>query len=112
MTITNVQSERRRGPRPRRVPERTCVACRTARPKRELIRLVRTSDGPVELDASGKKSGRGAYLCRYGECWDEGVGKRALDRALKTQITPENRQALANFAAQLPTTPPPEGREN
>jgi predicted RNA-binding protein YlxR (DUF448 family) len=111
MTITSNQSERRRAPRPRRLPERTCVACRTARPKRELIRLVRTATGPVELDASGKKSGRGAYLCRYGECWDVGLEKRALDRALKTQITTENRQALATFAAQLPKTPPPEGRE-
>jgi predicted RNA-binding protein YlxR (DUF448 family) len=111
VTITKAQVERRRAPRPRRVPERTCVACRTARPKRELIRLVRTPAGPVELDASGKKSGRGAYLCRYGECWDVGLDKRALDRALKTQITTENREALANFAAQLPKTPPPEGRE-
>ena len=104
-------TERRRGARPRHVPERSCVACRSPRPKRELIRLVRTPAGPVELDASGKKSGRGAYLCRYRQCWDEGLAKRALDRALKTQITPENRQALADFAAQLPKTPPPEGRE-
>jgi predicted RNA-binding protein YlxR (DUF448 family) len=111
VTITKPQVDRRRGPRPRRVPERTCVACRTARPKRELIRLVRTPAGPVELDASGKKSGRGAYLCRYGQCWETGLERRALERALKTQITPENREALASFAAQLPKTPPPEGRE-
>ena len=110
MTITTRQNDRRL-PRPRRVPERTCVACRTARPKRELIRLVRTPAGPVELDPSGKKSGRGAYLCRYGECWETGLDRRALDRALKAQITTENREALANFAAQLPKTPPPEGRE-
>ena len=111
MTITKQQIERRPARRSRRVPERTCVACRTARPKRELIRLVRTPAGPVELDPSGKKSGRGAYLCRYGECWETGLERRALDRALKTQITDENRQALASFAAQLPKTPPPEGRE-
>ena len=97
--------------RPRRLPERTCVACRRARPKRELIRLVRTAEGAVELDPSGKRSGRGAYLCRYGECWQVGLSRRALDQALKTQITPENRQALAVFAAQLPRTAVPEGQE-
>jgi len=102
---------RRSGARPRRVPERSCVACRQARPKRELIRLVRSVEGAVELDPSGKKAGRGAYLCRYGDCWERGLTRRALDQALKTQITPENRQALANFAAQLPRTPPPEGQE-
>jgi predicted RNA-binding protein YlxR (DUF448 family) len=93
------------------VPERSCVACRTARPKRELIRLVRSTEGVVELDPSGKKAGRGAYLCRYGDCWERGLNRRALDQALKTEITPENRQALATFAAQLPPTPAPEGQE-
>lgn len=102
---------RRRGPRPRPVPERTCVACRRARPKRELIRLVGSAEGVIELDPSGKKAGRGAYLCRYGECWEVGLTRRALDQALKTLITPENRQALAHFAAQLPRTPAPEGQE-
>ncbi len=99
---------RRRGPRVRKIPQRTCVACRQARPKRELIRLVRTPDG-VEIDATGKKAGRGAYLCRYRQCWDAGLGRRSLDHALKAQITTENREALARFAAQLPPTPPPEG---
>lgn len=97
----------RRGPRVRPIPQRTCVACRRPQPKRMLIRLVRLAEGAVELDASGKKSGRGAYLCRFGECWEIGLGRRALDRALKTELTVENRQALAAFAAQLPPTPPP-----
>ena len=98
---------RGRGPRVRKLPERTCVACRKPQPKRELIRLVRTPEA-VEIDATGKKAGRGAYLCRYGQCWDAGLGRRSLDHALKTQISPENREALARFAAQLPPTPPPE----
>ena len=93
----------------RKTPERTCVACRKPRGKRELIRIVRTATGAVELDASGKKAGRGAYLCRYGECWDGGLARRALDHALKVQLTPENREALVKFAAQLPRTPAPEG---
>jgi hypothetical protein len=74
-----------------------------------LIRLVRLPEGGVEIDASGKKAGRGAYLCRFGECWDAGLNRRVLDHALKTQLTAENRQALATFAAQLPPTPPPQG---
>ena len=98
--------QRRRGPRARKIPERTCVACRRAQPKRSLIRLVRVGDGLAEIDATGKRSGRGAYLCRFGECWETGLTRRALDHALKTQLTPENRQALATFAAQLPPTPP------
>ena len=71
-----------------------------------LIRLVRVCDGVAEIDATGKRSGRGAYLCRFGECWETGLTRRALDHALKTELTSANRQALASFAAQLPRTPP------
>jgi len=92
--------------RPRRQPpERTCVACRIAQPKRELIRLVRSDTG-IEIDATGKKAGRGAYLCRYSRCWIAGLERRALDRALKADLTPEDRQTLAAFARELPTAPP------
>jgi predicted RNA-binding protein YlxR (DUF448 family) len=100
---------RARGPRVRKLPQRTCVACRKPQPKRELIRLVRTAEGTAEIDATGKKTGRGAYLCRYRQCWDAGLGRRALDHALKTQLTQESRDALAKFAAQLPLTPPSGG---
>jgi len=48
---------------PRRAPQRTCVACRTTRDKRDLLRVVRAPDGSVSFDASGKAAGRGAYLC-------------------------------------------------
>jgi hypothetical protein len=102
------KGRRGRAQRPRKVPQRTCVACRKPQSKRDLIRLVRTADGPVEIDATGKKAGRGAYLCRYRQCWDAGLERRSLDHALKTQITSENREALAKFAAQLPLTPPSE----
>jgi predicted RNA-binding protein YlxR (DUF448 family) len=108
-SAARAKARRGRGLRVRKVPERTCVACRQPQPKRNLIRLVRTSDGAVEIDATGKKSGRGAYLCRYRQCWDTGLGRRALDHALKIQLTQENRDALAKFAAQLPLTPPSGG---
>ena len=76
------------------IPERTCVACRQVRAKRELMRLVRLADGSVEVDISGKKRGRGAYLCPREECWQSGVGGGRLEYALKTALTREGKERL------------------
>jgi predicted RNA-binding protein YlxR (DUF448 family) len=90
--------------RPKHIPERTCVACRSARPeqakqpKRELVRLVRSSDGRVSVDPTGKKPGRGAYLCDNPDCWQTGLRRGALERALKTTLGEEDRAALERFA--------------
>lgn len=90
-------------PRPHRhVPLRTCVACGQSRDKRDLVRVVHTAGGPVEVDPTGKKPGRGAYLCRQASCWELAFKKRALDRALKTTIGAENRTLLEDFAKTLP----------
>ena len=63
--------------RPKHKPLRTCIACRQTKPKRERLRIVRTPDGHVLIDATGKKSGRGAYLCAKLSCWEKAVkGKR------------------------------------
>ncbi|TAK26250.1 MAG: YlxR family protein [Chloroflexota bacterium] len=88
----------------RPIPRRTCVGCRQVQPKRDLIRIVLGDDG-AQIDASGKKEGRGAYLCRYGRCWQIGLDRRSLDHALKQPIAAENRKALAEFASQLPHEP-------
>ena len=64
------------------VPSRTCVACRTERPKRELLRLVRGADGTVTVDPTGKLNGRGAYLCQDPACWTQAQRRRAVERAL------------------------------
>ncbi len=72
---------------------RTCLACRKVRPKRELIRLVRSTGGIVEFDISGKKDGRGAYLCP--ECQNIELKDSQIKRALRTTITPDNRDQLA-----------------
>jgi len=77
-----------------RVPKRTCVACRSVGSKRGLIRLVRISDGTVEIDTSGRKAGRGAYLCRAKECWETGLKSGRLDYALRTTLTEGNREKL------------------
>ncbi len=71
---------------PRRVPNRTCVACRTSRTKRELVRIVRTPSGHVVVDETGKLDGRGAYVCRTAACLTIANTKGALSRALKSQV--------------------------
>jgi predicted RNA-binding protein YlxR (DUF448 family) len=87
--------------RPRHVPQRTCVACRTTGAKRGLVRVVRAADGKVEVDETGKKPGRGAYLCRTRECWDKALKGKVLEYALKTAITAEDKAALQTYAATL-----------
>lgn len=99
MTTT---SQRKKQPRPKHVPERTCIGCREIRPKRELIRIVLTESGGVEIDPTGKRSGRGAYLCKAKTCWEAGLKKEHLDRALRTKIAVEDRRALAQYGEMLP----------
>lgn len=84
------------------VPQRTCVACRQVRNKRELVRVVRTPDLRVEVDETGKKSGRGAYLCRMAACWRLALEKGALGRALNIGLTTEQVDELRRFMDSLP----------
>jgi len=88
--------------RRRHVPHRTCVACRSVRPKRELIRIVRTPEGEIVVDEHGKRSGRGAYLCPQRVCWEQALKRRILDRALKTSLDEEAIAALRAYAEGLP----------
>ena len=80
---------------PRRIPSRSCVACRTARPKRDLLRIVRTPDGRVVADPSGRLAGRGAYVCDDAACIERAITKGALGRALKTSLPPDLRETLS-----------------
>lgn len=88
----------RKGPRPRHVPQRLCIACREHDAKRSYVRLVRTPDGTVEVDPTGKRNGRGAYLCRRRSCWQRAIDSRAIDRALKVQVDDETRERLRDYA--------------
>ncbi|MCS7283724.1 MAG: YlxR family protein [Anaerolineae bacterium] len=88
--------------RPKHIPQRTCVACRTVRPKRALIRIVRTPEGEVRVDERGKQSGRGAYLCAQRVCWEEALKRRRLDAALKVTLDDATMAALRQYAEQLP----------
>jgi hypothetical protein len=99
MTAT---SQKKKNPRPKHIPQRTCVGCRQTKPKRELIRIVRTEGGSAEIDPTGKRSGRGTYLCKAKGCWEAGLKKERLDRALRTKINPENRRELALYGETFP----------
>ncbi|HHY46685.1 MAG TPA: YlxR family protein [Firmicutes bacterium] len=76
-------------PRVRKVPQRTCVGCRSVRPKRELIRVVRTPGGDLVLDPTGKLSGRGAYLCPDTTCLRSALAKGGIASALGTSPSEE-----------------------
>ncbi len=91
--------------RRKHVPQRTCVACRQVRPKKELIRVIRSPSGEIQVDETGKKSGRGAYLCPNRSCWEIALTKKSLEHALKTEITLEEEASLWQHGRSLPKTP-------
>jgi predicted RNA-binding protein YlxR (DUF448 family) len=83
------------------IPERTCIICRQKAAKRSLIRLVRTLDQGVQIDPSGKRNGRGAYLCHSAECWRRAINGDALAKALRTALSAEDRARLQAAALQF-----------
>jgi len=85
----------------KRIPQRTCVACRQVRSKRELVRLVSVSGEMVEIDTTSKKAGRGAYLCPALDCWETGLKSGRLEYALRTSLTRENREQLLRLGQKL-----------
>lgn len=87
---------------PKHVPERTCLACQRKRPKWELVRIVRTPQGTLEIDSRGKKAGRGAYLCKLRGCWEAGLAKKRLAHVLKTEISSEQRAELWEYGRAFP----------
>jgi predicted RNA-binding protein YlxR (DUF448 family) len=94
----------------RRVPQRTCVGCRQVRAKRELVRLVLPAEGPVQVDLTGKRNGRGAYICRETgrTCLLQARKRKALTRALRATADRIDHEALA---AQLDHAAPPRRNE-
>lgn len=75
--------------RQKKIPQRRCVGCNESKPKQELIRVVRAPDGGVSLDFTGKKSGRGAYLCKEMSCLKKAIKGKRLDSHLETVIPEE-----------------------
>ena len=76
-------------------PLRMCAGCRERAAKKELIRIVKTPEGALLLDAAGKASGRGVYICRKAQCLEKVRKSRALERALGITIPPEAYDTLA-----------------
>ena len=79
----------------KKIPQRQCMGCRERKAKKELIRVVRQTDGTVSLDFSGKLNGRGAYLCPDVACLAKARKAKALERSLETQIPEEVYDRLA-----------------
>src|SRR5450432_4426794 len=88
------------------VPLRTCISCRETKSKRELLRVVRTPDGHVAIDATGKKSGRGAYLCARRSCWENAIKKHRLEQEFEVTLSEEDRAGLDAYIATLPKEEP------
>ena len=86
----------------KKIPQRTCVACRTARPKRHLVRVVRLKEGGVAVDRTGKQAGRGAYLCPARDCWQLAAKRKSLDSALEISVSAEDWSTLHQYAEGLP----------
>ena len=78
----------------KKIPMRQCLGCREHKPKRELVRIVRSPEGQVSLDRSGRMNGRGAYLCRNPECLRRAVKAKALERAFETAVPDEVLERL------------------
>ncbi|HZA25630.1 MAG TPA: YlxR family protein [Dehalococcoidia bacterium] len=87
-------------PKTRHIPERSCVACAQKFPKQELTRIVRTPQGEVRVDSTGKSAGRGAYLCGSAHCWERGLRKGGLDRGLRTSLSAQDKELLLSFYQQ------------
>ena len=82
----------------KKIPMRQCLGCRENKPKKELIRVVRSPEGTISLDFRGKAPGRGAYVCRDSQCLKKAIRQRALERALSVQIPAE---IYAQLTAQM-----------
>ena len=78
----------------RKVPMRQCVGCHNMVSKREMIRVIKTSDGEILLDATGKKNGRGAYICNSKECLEKAIKSKSLERSLKAKSPSEIYDSL------------------
>ena len=72
--------------KPKKIPMRMCLGCNEMKPKKELIRVVKSPEGEISLDLKGKKNGRGAYICKKPECICKAEKRHSLERALSAQI--------------------------
>lgn len=95
---------KRKGKSIKKVPQRSCVGCGRTTDKRDLVRIVRTPAGVIEADPTGKKAGRGAYLCRSEQCWQQAIKRNRLAHNLNISISEEQKQTLLAYMASQSAT--------
>lgn len=78
----------------KRVPLRKCTGCQEMKSKKEMMRILRTSEGDIVLDMTGRKNGRGAYVCRSMECYEKAVKNKGIERSLKCKVPEETYESL------------------
>lgn len=87
--------------KPKKIPMRMCVGCREMKPKKELLRAVRSPEGQVSLDTTGKKPGRGAYCCYNADCLRRALKQGQLDRQLEVKLSEEVNAQLTQTMNEL-----------
>lgn len=90
--------------RVRKIPQRMCVGCQEMRGKKEMVRIVRTPTGEIVVDPTGKKSGRGAYVCPSTACLERAVKRKQIERALNSPVEPQVLEALRQKIADQTDT--------
>jgi len=78
----------------KKIPLRQCIGCKEMKDKKELIRVLKIQDGTILIDATGKKNGRGAYICANSDCLDKAIKTKGLERSFKVAIEPEVYESL------------------
>ena len=87
----------------KKIPMRQCVGCGEMKPKKELLRVIKTAEGEILLDDTGRKNGRGAYICADSECLGKAEKSKGLARSLKTEIPKELYEELKREMKQIET---------
>lgn len=77
-----------------KVPMRQCIGCREMKSKKEMMRVLRTTEGDIQLDVTGKKNGRGAYLCYSADCLEKAIRSKGIERSLKVPVSEEVYEML------------------
>lgn len=78
----------------KKIPLRKCTGCQEMKSKKEMMRILRTSEGEIVLDTTGRKNGRGAYVCCSMECFEKAVRNKGLERSLKVKVPEETYASL------------------
>lgn len=87
--------------RKKHIPQRTCIGCHEVKPKREMVRIVRTPEGQLVIDERGKLNGRGAYICKNRLCWEAVLKGNQLGRALNIEVGEAEKELLRARMDQL-----------